>query len=163
MPRITRAQSMDALSSMATICGYKAVLVAADKLPRIFPMLTTAAGTITPARVLIIGAGVAGLQAIATARRLGAVASAYDCAPPSKSRCRAWAGRLSNCPSRRPTRRTRAAMPRRRTNRFIRSSASCWARWWRERCGDHHRGRSRQEVARAGDRGDGRRAWRPAR
>ena len=68
MPRTTRAQSMDALSSMATICGYKAVIVAADTLPRLFPMLTTAAGTITPARVLIIGAGVAGLQAIATAR-----------------------------------------------------------------------------------------------
>jgi len=74
MPRITRAQSMDALSSMATICGYKAVLLAANTLPRMCPMLTTAAGTITPARVLIIGAGVAGLQAIATARRLGAVA-----------------------------------------------------------------------------------------
>ena len=68
MPRTTRAQSMDALSSMATICGYKAVLIAADVLPRLFPMLTTAAGTITPARVLVIGAGVAGLQAIATAR-----------------------------------------------------------------------------------------------
>ena len=68
MPRITRAQSMDALSSMATICGYKAVLLAANTLPRMCPMLTTAAGTITPARVLIIGAGVAGLQAIATAR-----------------------------------------------------------------------------------------------
>jgi len=78
MPRTTRAQSMDALSSMATICGYKAVILAADTLPRIFPMLTTAAGTISPARVLIIGAGVAGLQAIATARRLGAVVEAYD-------------------------------------------------------------------------------------
>ena len=71
MPRITRAQSMDVLSSMATICGYKAVLLAADTLPRMCPMLTTAAGTIAPARVLIIGAGVAGLQAIATARALG--------------------------------------------------------------------------------------------
>src|SRR6266446_1677771 len=69
VPRTTRAQSMDALSSMGTICGYKAVLIAADTLPRIFPMLTTAAGTITPARVFVIGAGVAGLQAIATARR----------------------------------------------------------------------------------------------
>ena len=78
MPRTTRAQSMDALSSMATISGYKAVLLAANTLPRIFPMMTTAAGTITPGRVLIIGAGVAGLQAIATARRLGAVTSAYD-------------------------------------------------------------------------------------
>ncbi len=78
MPRITRAQSMDALSSMATIAGYKAALLAADSLPRMFPMLMTAAGTIAPARVLVIGAGVAGLQAIATARRLGAVVSGYD-------------------------------------------------------------------------------------
>jgi NAD(P) transhydrogenase subunit alpha len=78
VPRITRAQSMDALSSMATIAGYKAVLLGANELPRFFPMLTTAAGTIPPARVLVIGAGVAGLQAIATARRLGAVVSAYD-------------------------------------------------------------------------------------
>ncbi len=78
MPRITRAQSMDALSSMATVAGYKAVLLAADALPRMFPMLMTAAGTVSPARVLVIGAGVAGLQAIATARRLGAVVSGYD-------------------------------------------------------------------------------------
>jgi len=78
MPRITRAQSMDALSSMATIAGYKAVLIAADSLSRMFPMLMTAAGTVAPARVLVIGAGVAGLQAIATARRLGAVVSGYD-------------------------------------------------------------------------------------
>jgi NAD(P) transhydrogenase subunit alpha len=78
MPRITRAQSMDALSSMATIAGYRAVLLAAEALPKIFPMLMTAAGTITAARVLILGAGVAGLQAIATARRLGSVVSAYD-------------------------------------------------------------------------------------
>ncbi len=78
VPRITRAQSMDALSSMASIAGYKAVLLAANTLPRLFPMMTTAAGTIPPARVLVIGAGVAGLQAIATARRLGAVVSGYD-------------------------------------------------------------------------------------
>jgi H+-translocating NAD(P) transhydrogenase subunit alpha len=78
MPRITRAQSMDALSSMATIAGYKAALMAADSLPRMFPMLMTAAGTVAPAHVLVIGAGVAGLQAIATARRLGAVVSGYD-------------------------------------------------------------------------------------
>jgi NAD(P) transhydrogenase subunit alpha len=78
MPRITRAQSMDALSSMATVAGYKAVLIGADALPRMFPMLMTAAGTVAPARVLVIGAGVAGLQAIATARRLGAVVSGYD-------------------------------------------------------------------------------------
>src|SRR5262249_25637945 len=78
VPRITRAQAMDALSSMATIAGYKAVLLAADNLAKLFPMLTTAAGTIAPARVLVLGAGVAGLQAIATARRLGAVVEAYD-------------------------------------------------------------------------------------
>lgn len=84
MPRITRAQSMDALSSMANIAGYKAVLMAADAVPRVFPMMTTAAGTITPARVLIVGVGVAGLQAIATARRLGAVVSAYDVRPAVK-------------------------------------------------------------------------------
>jgi NAD(P) transhydrogenase subunit alpha len=84
MPRTTRAQSMDALSSMGTVCGYKAVLVAADTHPRIFPMLTTAAGTVTPARVFVIGAGVAGLQAIATARRLGAVVTATDVRPATK-------------------------------------------------------------------------------
>lgn len=78
MPRITRAQSMDALSSMATIAGYKAVLMAADRLPKIFPMLMTAAGTLAPAKVFVIGVGVAGLQACATAKRLGAVVSAYD-------------------------------------------------------------------------------------
>jgi NAD(P) transhydrogenase subunit alpha len=78
VPRISRAQSMDALSSMATVAGYKAVVSAADRLPRLFPMLMTAAGTIPPARVFVIGAGVAGLQAIATARRLGAVVEAYD-------------------------------------------------------------------------------------
>jgi NAD(P) transhydrogenase subunit alpha len=84
IPRITRAQSMDALSSMATVAGYKAVLLAAGTLPRMFPLLMTAAGTITPARVFVLGAGVAGLQAIATAKRLGAVVSAYDVRPAVK-------------------------------------------------------------------------------
>jgi NAD(P) transhydrogenase subunit alpha len=78
IPRITRAQSMDALSSQSNIAGYKAVLLGAATLPKFFPMLTTAAGTIRPAKVLVLGAGVAGLQAIATARRLGAVVSGYD-------------------------------------------------------------------------------------
>lgn len=78
IPRTTRAQAMDALSSMATIVGYKAVLLAAERVPRMFPMLMTAAGTVPPARVLVLGAGVAGLQAIATARRLGAVVEGYD-------------------------------------------------------------------------------------
>lgn len=84
MPRITRAQSMDALSSMATITGYKGVLLAANALPRMFPMLMTAAGTVSPARVFIVGAGVAGLQAISTARRLGAKVEAYDVRPAVK-------------------------------------------------------------------------------
>jgi len=98
VPRSTRAQSMDALSSMGTICGYKAVLIAADTLPRIFPMLTTAAGTITPGRVLVIGAGVAGLQAIATARRLGAVTSAYDLRPAAKEQVQSLGGRFVELP-----------------------------------------------------------------
>src|SRR6185437_10584815 len=78
VPRITRAQPMDALSSQATVAGYKAGLLAAEHLPRFFPMLMTAAGTVPPAKVLVIGAGVAGLQAIATARRLGAVVTGFD-------------------------------------------------------------------------------------
>jgi NAD(P) transhydrogenase subunit alpha len=98
MPRTTRAQSMDALSSMGTISGYKAVVLAADTLPRIFPMLTTAAGTITPSRVLIIGVGVAGLQAIATARRLGAVVSAYDLRPAVKEQVQSLGGRFVELP-----------------------------------------------------------------
>ena len=98
MPRTTRAQSMDALSSMATICGYRAVVLAANTLPRMFPMLTTAAGTIAPARVLVIGAGVAGLQAIATARRLGAVASAYDMRPAAKEQVQSLGGRFVELP-----------------------------------------------------------------
>ena len=81
IPRITRAQSMDALSSQATVGGYKAALLAAEHLPRFFPMLMTAAGTVPPAKVLVIGAGVAGLQAIATARRLGAVVTGFDVRP----------------------------------------------------------------------------------
>ena len=84
VPRITRAQSMDALSSQATVAGYKAVLIAADRVQKMFPLLMTAAGTVAPARVLVMGAGVAGLQAIATARRLGAVVTAFDVRPAVK-------------------------------------------------------------------------------
>ena len=98
IPRTTRAQSMDALSSMGTICGYKAVLVAAETSIRVFPMMTTAAGTITPARVFVIGAGVAGLQAISTARRLGAVASAYDMRAASKEQVQSLGGRFVELP-----------------------------------------------------------------
>ncbi len=94
MPRISRAQSMDALSAMSTIAGYRAVLLGAAALPKIFPMLVTAAGTISPARVLVIGAGVAGLQAIATARRLGAVVEAYDTRPAVKEQVESLGGRF---------------------------------------------------------------------
>ncbi len=98
MPRITRAQSMDALSSMATIAGYKAVLLAADRLPKMFPMLMTAAGTIAPARVLVIGAGVAGLQAIATAKRLGGQVEAYDVRPAVKEQVESLGAKFLEVP-----------------------------------------------------------------
>lgn len=98
LPRIARAQSMDALSSQATVAGYKAVLVAADRLPKMFPMLTTAAGTVPPARVFVIGAGVAGLQAIATARRLGAVVEAYDVRPAAREEVESLGARFVELP-----------------------------------------------------------------
>ncbi len=98
MPRIARAQSMDVLSSLATIAGYKSVLLAALQLPKLFPMLTTAAGTIAPARVLVIGAGVAGLQAIATARRLGAAVSAYDMRPAVKEEIKSVGAKVVELP-----------------------------------------------------------------
>lgn len=95
IPRTTRAQTMDALSSMSTIAGYKAVLLAADTSPRFFPMLTTAAGTVTPAKVFVIGAGVAGLQAIATARRLGAIVEAFDTRPAVKEQVESLGARFA--------------------------------------------------------------------
>jgi len=98
LPRITRAQPMDALSSQATVAGYKAALLAAEALPKLFPMLITAAGTITPAKVFVIGAGVAGLQAIATARRLGAVVSAYDVRPAAKEEAESVGARFIELP-----------------------------------------------------------------
>jgi len=98
IPRTTRAQSMDVLSSQATVAGYKAVLIAADTLPKFFPMLTTAAGSIVPAKVLIVGAGVAGLQAIATARRLGAVVEAYDTRPVVKEQVESLGAKFVDIP-----------------------------------------------------------------
>jgi NAD(P) transhydrogenase subunit alpha len=98
VPRITRAQSMDALSSMANIAGYKAVLIAATTLPRLFPMMMTAAGTISPARVFVIGAGVAGLQAIATAKRLGARIEAYDVRPAVKEQIESLGAKFVELP-----------------------------------------------------------------
>ncbi len=98
IPRITRAQSMDVLSSQATIAGYRAVLIAAMTLPKMFPMMTTAAGTLTPAKVFIVGAGVAGLQAIASARRLGAVVSAYDVRPAVKEQVQSLGAKFVEMP-----------------------------------------------------------------
>jgi NAD(P) transhydrogenase subunit alpha len=98
IPRITRAQSMDVLSSMTTISGYRAVLLAAVELPRIFPLLMTAAGTLTAARVFIVGVGVAGLQAIATARRLGAVVRAYDVRPACREQVESLGGKFVELP-----------------------------------------------------------------
>jgi NAD(P) transhydrogenase subunit alpha len=99
IPRISRAQSMDTLSSMSTIAGYKAVLLAADALPKFLPMLTTAAGTIRPSQALILGAGVAGLQAIATARRLGAVVEAFDVRPAVKEQIKSLGAAFLEVPS----------------------------------------------------------------
>jgi NAD(P) transhydrogenase subunit alpha len=98
VPRITRAQSMDVLSSQANIAGYRAVLLAATALPRIFPMMTTAAGTVKPAKVLVLGAGVAGLQAIATAKRLGAQVSAYDVRPAVKEQVQSLGAKFVELP-----------------------------------------------------------------
>ncbi len=95
MPRITRAQPMDALSAMSTIAGYKAVLIAASRLPKFFPLLMTAAGTVTPARVFVVGAGVAGLQAIGTAKRLGALVEAYDPRPAVKEQVESLGARFA--------------------------------------------------------------------
>jgi NAD(P) transhydrogenase subunit alpha len=98
IPRISRAQAMDALSSVATVIGYKAVLLAADTLPRMFPLMMTAGGTLAPARLLVIGAGVAGLQAIATARRLGAVVEAYDIRPATREQIQSLGARYVELP-----------------------------------------------------------------
>lgn len=98
IPRITRAQSMDVLSSMATVAGYRAVLLGAQELPKMFPLMMTAAGTLSPARVFVIGAGVAGLQAIATARRLGAVVQAYDVRPAVREQCESLGAKFVELP-----------------------------------------------------------------
>ncbi len=156
MPRSTRAQSMDALSSMGTICGYKAVLEAADALPRIFPMLTTAAGTITPARVLVIGAGVAGLQAIATARRLGAVTSAYDMRPAAKEQVQSLGGRFVELAIESKDAQDAQGYAKAQGEDFYRKQRElAGQRDCGERRGDYRSGDSRAEIAGAGDARDG--------
>ena len=125
VPRITRAQSMDVLSSMATIAGYQAVLVAASHLPKLFPMMMTAAGTLAPAKAFVVGVGVAGLQAIATAKRLGAVVEAYDVRPAVKEQVISpWAPSSWSSTWRPPAPRTRAATPRSRARTSSAASRS---------------------------------------
>src|SRR4029079_6074275 len=173
MPRITRAQSMDALSSMATIAGYKGVLMAADHLPRMFPMLMTAAGTLTAARVFIVGAGVAGLQAIATARRLGARGGAYAVRREGAAHggqggglVRASRGEGAGAEPRGPVRRNAARDGGRRGQGGLREGAGrvvlppaarddAESRG-RHRCGHHDGADPGQEGADAVDAGDGR-------
>ena len=133
IPRISRAQSMDALSSQASIAGYQAVLMAATYLDKYFPLLMTAAGTIQPAKIVIMGAGVAGLQAIATARRLGAVVEVSDIRPAVKEQVESLGGRISETSTSRWTRAvkakaaTRVSSPRSNSRRSKRSSARRWS------------------------------------
>ncbi len=158
IPRTTRAQAMDALSSMGTICGYKAVLIAAETLPKIFPMLTTAAGTITPARVFVIGAGVAGLQAIATARRLGAVASAYDLRPAAKEQVQSLGGRFVELPIEAQDAQDARGYARAQDETFYNRQRELLGKGCGgERRGDHRRRDSGEKIAGAGHRRDGER------
>ena len=139
-------------------------MIAADMLPRIFPMLTTAAGTITPARVLVIGAGVAGLQAIATARRLGAVASAYDLRPASKEQVQSLGGRFVELPIEAKDAQDARGYARAQDDTFYERQRELLGQGrCRERRRDHGRGDPRQEIARARDRETWSRGWRPAR
>ena len=124
VPRITRAQAMDALSSMASIAGYEAVLIAAVALPKMFPMMMTAAGTLTPAKVLVLGAGVAGLQAIATAKRLGAVVSAYDVRSAVKEQIESLGAKFVVLDMEAPARKAKADMRRRWTKLSTSASAN---------------------------------------
>jgi NAD(P) transhydrogenase subunit alpha len=139
MPRITRAQSMDILSSMATIAGYRAVLLAAAALPKIFPLLVTAAGTVSPARVLVIGAGVAGLQAIATARRLGGVVEAYDTRPVVKEQVQSLGARFVELPLETKDAQDAGGYARAQSEEFDSASASAVPRRARARPGSTRR------------------------
>jgi len=129
LPRITRAQSMDVLSSMATVAGYRAVVLAAVHLPRMFPMLMTAAGTIQPAKVLVIGAGVAGLQAISTARRLGGVVSAYDVRPAVKEQVQSLGAKFVELPLETAEAEDRGGYARQLGEQFYQKQREMMARW----------------------------------
>jgi NAD(P) transhydrogenase subunit alpha len=130
IPRTTRAQSMDVLSSMTTLAGYRAVLLAAVELPKIFPLMMTAAGTLTAARVFVIGVGVAGLSAIATAKRLGGVVRAYDVRPACREQVESLGAKFVELPIETKQAETAGGMPRPRTRRFTSGSASYWPMSW---------------------------------
>ena len=157
LPRITRAQSMDVLSSQATVAGYRAVLLAAAALPKMFPMMMTAAGTITPAKVFVVGAGVAGLQAIATASRLGGMVSAYDVRPAVKEQVQSLGAKFVEMPLETAAGRDQGRL-RPADGRGVLSQAAGidGPRRRRERRGDHHGRRARQEGPGAGHGRDGR-------
>ena len=160
VPRITRAQSMDILSSQATVAGYKAVLLGASHMPRLMPMMTTAAGSLTPAKAFIIGAGVAGLQAIATSRRLGAVVSAFDVRPAVKEQVQSLGATLRR--DRRHRRRQRRLRARTDGRRAGAHAAGARQSHRRHGSGDLDGGDSRQARAGPHHRRDGRvdEAWR---
>ena len=177
VPRITRAQTMDVLSSMGTIAGYEAVLMAASRLPQMFPLMMTAAGTLAPARVLVLGAGVAGLQAIATSRRLGAVVQGYDVRPAAVEQIRSMGARAVELdPVRGRHRRLRHRRQRRLRTGTDRRCGRPPARAARPpcrrgRCGHHHRSHTGQGLTAARHSRDGRRhgppdplssTWRPS-
>ncbi len=164
VPRITRAQSMDALSSMATIAGYKAVLLAADALPRMFPMMMTAAGTVAPAKVFVVGAGVAGLQAIATARKLGAVVEAYDVRPAVKEQVQSLGGKFVELPLETEDAEDSGRLRHGAGRELLPQQRELMTRVVAaKRRRDHHGRDPRQEGARAGHRRHGARRWRRAR
>ncbi len=158
MPRITRAQSMDVLSSMATIAGYKAVVLAADNLPQMFPMMMTAAGTISPAKVFIVGAGVAGLQAIATAKKLGGVVHAYDVRPAVKEQVESLGGKFVEMELETGESEDAGGYAKALGEDFYRKTAGDDARGCRrQRRGDHHRRGAGQESPHPDHRGNGER------
>ena len=157
VPRITRAQSMDILSSMATCAGYQAVLEAAATLPKLCPMLMTAAGTLAPAKAFVVGVGVAGLQAIATAKRLGAVVEAYDVRPAVKDQVISVGAKFVEFDLETEGAEDKGGYAKAQSEEFYKRQQELMAaRSWRaERRRDHDRGHPGQEVAGAGDRGHG--------
>ena len=155
IPRITRAQSMDALSSQATVAGYRAALIAAQELPRFFPMLTTAAGTVRPAKVLVLGAGVAGLQAIATSRRLGAIVQAFDVRTAVKEQIESLGARFLELDMGLEDAEAAGGYARQLTEEEQQAARAAGGRDRQDGRGDLHRRGARPARAAAGDRAGG--------